>query len=373
MPLNVAIVGAGPGGFYTAAALIKEIPDCKVDVIDKLPTPFGLIRAGVAPDHQSSKKIAKVFERTAMEDNVRFLGHVAVGNKGNGGDVSVDELREMYDAVVIAIGAPEDRKLGIPGEDLNGVFGSAAFVGWYNANPDHESLGPDLTTGTAVVIGAGNVALDVARLIAKTQEEVSVTDMADHAVDEIGRSPLTDVYIYARRGPLQAAFTHKEVKEFGDLHNAVTLVDPAVLPPEDAELDDKGRGNSAKNVALMRDYAKNKGDEKPVRIHMEFYARPVEVLGSGKVEAIKMERTEVKDDGACVGTGEFFEMPCNLVVTCIGTSSVKLDDVPYDEDKQRFINEDGKIEEGLYAAGWAKRGPTGTIATNHPDGVVVAE
>jgi ferredoxin--NADP+ reductase len=369
MGLTVAIVGSGPGGFYSAAALIKDIPDCKVDIIDRLPTPFGLIRAGVAPDHQSSKKIAKIFERTALSPQVRFLGNVEVPR-----DVSIAELRGLYDAVVLATGAPRDRRMGIPGEDLGGVYGSSEFVGWYNAHPDFRELAPDLDTGTAVVIGAGNVALDVARLLAKTGEEVRATDMAHYAADAIDVSPVKDIFVYARRGPLQAAFTHKEVKEFGELDNAVTLVDAAVLPGEGVELQDKGRGSQEKNVGYLREYARNKGDEKPVRIHLEFYAMPVEVLGEdGKVRAIRMERTRLDDDGRVVPTGETFEVPCNIVVACIGTQSQPLDNVAYDDRNQRFQNQEGRIEDGLYVAGWAKRGPSGTIATNFPDGEQVAQ
>lgn len=369
MGLTVAIVGSGPGGFYSAAALIKDIPDCKVDVIDRLPTPFGLIRAGVAPDHQSSKKIAKIFERTALSPQVRFLGNVEVPR-----DVSIAELRGLYDAVVLATGAPRDRRMGIPGEDLGGVYGSSEFVGWYNAHPDFRDLSPDLETGTAVVIGAGNVALDVARLLAKTGEEVRATDMAHYAADAIDVSPVKNIYVFARRGPLQAAFTHKEVKEFGELDNAVTLVDPAVLPSEDVQLEDKGRGSQEKNVGYLREYAKHKGDEKPVRIHLEFYAMPVDILGEdGKVSAIRMERTRLDDSGRVTPTGETFEVPCNIVVACIGTQSTPLDNVAYDDKNQRFQNRDGEIEPGLYVAGWAKRGPSGTIATNFPDGERVAQ
>jgi len=367
MGMSIAIIGAGAGGFYTAAALIKALPDCRVDVFDKLPTPYGLIRGGIAPDHQSSKKIAKVFERAAMADNVRFLGNVEI-NK----DVSLDELRDLYDAVVLATGAPADRTLGIPGEDKEGVFGSAGFVGWYNCLPEERHLNPDLSTETAVVIGAGNVALDVARLLAKTGDEVRVTDMSHYAQDAIDESPLKDIYIYARRGPMQAAFTHKEIKEFGDLENAVTLVDADVLPTDDVGLVDKGRGSQQKNIDLMRGYTGNTGDEKDVRVHINFFAKPVEVLGDDAVTGLRMEKTVLQDDGSCVGTGEFFEVPCNLVVACIGTHGEPMAGVPYNEGWQQFENEDGVIEEGLYAAGWAKRGASGTVATNHPDGVAVA-
>ncbi len=368
MTVTVAIIGSGPGGFYAATALTKEIEDCRVDVIDRLPTPYGLIRAGVAPDHQSMKKVSARFEKTAQDPRVRFLGNVEVDR-----DLTLAELRSMYDAVVIATGAPIDRRLGIPGEELEGVFGSAEFVGWYNAHPDQRELAPSLESGTLVVIGAGNVALDVARMVAKTGDEVRVTDMAHYAVDEIDVTPIKDIYIYARRGPLQAAFTHKEVQEFGHLERAIPLVDPAVLPPEDIDLTSKGRGNQEKNIALLRGYAVNTGDEKPVKIHIAFYAMPLEILGDdGRVTGIRMERTELLDDGSCVGTGETFDLPCNVVVSCIGTESTVLEGAPFDEKRNRFVNADGKIDDGLFASGWARRGPTGTIGTNHPDGVAVA-
>jgi len=367
MGVSVAIIGSGPGGFYAASALIKEIEDCRVDVIDRLPTPYGLIRAGVAPDHQSMKKVSARFDKTAADPRVRFLGNVEVNR-----DVSLAELRSLYDAVVIATGAPRDKKLGIPGEDLDGVYGSAEFVGWYNAHPDQRDLAPSLESGTMVVIGAGNVALDVARMVAKTGDEVRVTDMAHYAVDEIDVTPINDIYVFARRGPLQAAFTHKEVEEFGHLERGVPLVDPAVLPPEDVELSSTGRGNQEKNIALLRDYSKNSPDDKPVRIHLSFFAMPVAILGDNRVTGIRLERTELKEDGSCVGTGETFEVPCNVVVTCIGTDSTKLDGAAFDENRKRFVNEEGKIEDGLYASGWARRGPTGTIGTNSPDGAAVA-
>ncbi|MFN3230699.1 MAG: FAD-dependent oxidoreductase [Alphaproteobacteria bacterium] len=367
MGVTVAIIGSGPGGFYAATALTKEIEDCQVDIIDRLPTPYGLIRAGVAPDHQSMKKVSGRFEKTAGDPRVRFLGNVEVDK-----DLTLAELRSLYDAVVIATGAPIDRKLGIPGEDLDGVFGSAEFVGWYNAHPDQRELAPSLESGTMVVIGAGNVALDVARMVAKTGDEVRVTDMAHYAVDEIDTTPINDIYIYARRGPLQAAFTHKEVQEFGHLERAIPLVDPAVLPPEDIDLTSKGRGNQEKNIALLRDYASNSADDKPVRIHMEFYAMPLEILGEDQVTGIRMERTTLLDDGSCVGTGETFDLACNVVVSCIGTESTVLEGAPFDEQRNRFVNDNGKIEDGLYASGWARRGPSGTIGTNHPDGADVA-
>lgn len=367
MPLQIAIIGAGPAGFYSASEAIKAIPDCRIDLIDRLPTPYGLVRAGVAPDHQTSKKVSKIFERTAAAPNVRFLGNVQVGEQ-----VSIEELKRLYDAVVLCTGAQADRRLGIPGEDKVGVYGSASFVGWYNANPLERTLNPHLETKSVAVIGAGNVALDVARLLAKTAQEISTTDMALHAQRKFAGSGIREIRVFARRGPLEASFTHRELEELGELAIAVPLVDSSVLPPEDAVPKDAARGSVRKNMELLRAYSQNKGDEKPVRIHLEFYARPVEVLGGTYVQALRLERTRPAEGGAVTGTGELFEFPCNVVVTCIGTRGTPLAGVPFDERSGRFVNVEGKIDEGLYCAGWAKRGPSGTIATNHPDGVTVA-
>ena len=362
---HFAIVGSGPAGYYTAEALVKAFGDtARIDIIDKLPVPYGLIRFGVAPDHQSIKKVSLRYDKVAEADTVRFRGNVAVGDA-----VEVDELRALYDAVVMATGAPHDRQLGIPGEDLAGVMGSAAFVGWYNGHPDFADLDPPLKTRHAVVIGAGNVALDVARILSKTEEEFQGSDIVGHALQELLASDVETVTILARRGPHQIAMTPKELGELGELEAAAPIVDAADFPPaaEDETLEDRGL---AKSVGLLRGFAAEP-QEKRKRIVFDFFARPVRIEGDGHAESVVVERTQV-EDGRCTGTGETYAVPAGLVVSCIGYSSPHIPGVPYDHAKGRYCNEDGMIDDGFYAVGWARRGPTGTIGTNRPDGYEVA-
>lgn len=362
---HFAIVGSGPAGFYTAEALAKAYGEAaRIDIIDKLPVPYGLIRFGVAPDHQSIKKVAGRYEKVAETDTVRFVGNVAVGDA-----VSVDELRGLYDAVVMATGAPHDRALGIPGEDLAGVTGSAAFVGWYNGHPDFADLDPPLKVKHAVVVGAGNVALDVARILSKTRDEFSGSDIVGHALEALLDSEIETITILARRGPHQIAMTPKELGELGQLANAVPIVEAGDFPPEseDAGLEDRGL---AKSVALLRGFAALPHD-KPKRIVFDFFARPVEILGDERARAVVVERTCL-EGARCVGTGERYEIPAGLVVSCIGYSSPHIPGVPYDHARGRYANDEGRIDEGFFAVGWARRGPTGTIGTNRPDGYEVA-
>ena len=362
---HFAIVGSGPAGYYTAEALVKAYGDAaRVDIIDKLPVPYGLIRFGVAPDHQSIKKVSMRYDKVAEADTVRFRGNVAVGDA-----VEVAELRELYDAVVMATGAPHDRNLGIPGEDLDGVMGSAAFVGWYNGHPDFADLDPPLKTKHAVVIGAGNVALDVARILSKTEREFEGSDIVGHALQDLLASDIETITILARRGPHQIAMTPKELGELGHLEESAPVVDAADFPPEDEDegLTDRGL---AKSVGLLRGYAAEP-QERRKKIIFDFFARPVKVEGDGKAQSVLVERTKV-EDGRCVGTGETYELPAGLVVSCIGYSSPHIPGVPYDHAKGRYANEDGRIDDGFFAVGWARRGPTGTIGTNRPDGYEVA-
>lgn len=363
-PLHVAIVGSGPAGYYTAEALAAKDEAVAVDILDRLPTPYGLIRGGVAPDHQSIKQVAKRYEKTSLKPNVRFLGHVEVGR-----DVLIEELLELYDVVVLATGAPEDRKLGIEGEDLPGVWGSAAFVGWYNSHPDFSHFEPDLETPSVAVIGNGNVAIDVARVLAKTEAEMAHADLAPYAAEAIERAPIRDIYILGRRGPMEAKFTPKELGEMGELERCVPLVDPARLPPEGAE--DALEPGKRKVMALLRQFAGNRAGDKPVRLHFGFYAKPVAVLGEERVAGLRLARTRV-EDGRCLDTGETFDLACGLVVPCIGYRSIPIPNVAFDTERGRFRNEDGRIADRLYAVGWARRGPTGTIGTNKPDGAVIA-
>ena len=368
MPLSVVIVGSGPAGFYAAEALLKSgEADVRVDILDRLPTPFGLIRAGVAPDHQTTKKVAKSFERTALRDEVRYYGNVDVGR-----DVRLPELREIYDAVVLAVGAPFDRPLGIPGENKAGVYGSAAFVGWYNGHPDFRDLEPDLNTGAVAVVGVGNVAIDVARVLVKTSDEMAASDIPDYAARAIRSAPITDVYMFGRRGPVEAKFTNVELREMGKLENCVPVVDAAQLPEDVGDIEGRDRRIKERNLASLREFVQRSADEKPKRVHFQFYAAPVEVLGGERVEGLRLERTRV-EAGRAVGSGEFFEIPCGLVIPAVGYRSVALEGAPFDEKTCTVPSDDGRVAEGLYAVGWIKRGPTGVIATNRPDGAAVAE
>ncbi|QZD92573.1 FAD-dependent oxidoreductase [Qipengyuania xiapuensis] len=367
---HIAIVGSGPAGYYTAEAAGKQWgDDVSVDVFDTLPVPYGLIRTGVAPDHQSIKKVSLRYEKTALSENVRFVGNVHVGR-----DVSVAELQEFYDAVIFATGAPHDRKLGLEGEDLGNVFGSAAFVGWYNGHPQFASLDPDFSGKHAVVVGMGNVALDVARIMSKTEAELEGSDIVAHALEALKTSNLETVTILGRRGPHQIMMTPKELGELMRLDRASPYVDKSDLPPEDddAILEPGLR----KSVTLLRDFAaipENIHGETPITIEFDFFANPKAFLGEdGKVRSVEVERTTI-EKGRAVGTGETYEVPADVVITCIGYRSSPIEGVPFDERAGRFANDEGRILPGLYAVGWAKRGPTGTIGTNRPDGYGVIE
>ena len=364
--LRVAIVGAGPAGFYTAEALGKRLgPGVAVDIIDRLPTPYGLIRAGVAPDHQSIKAVDRRYH-AVLAGGVRFVGHVEVGEGG----VSLAELQGLYDAVVLATGAPYDRPLGIPGEDLPGVLGSAAFVGWYNGHPDYAELAVPLARAGACVIGNGNVAIDVARLLAKTPAELAASDMARHARLALGASGVADIHIIGRRGPYQASFTPKEMGELGHLERAQPRVEAGYLPDVagDAALDPGLR----KVVGHLRNFAAAPPAGKPVTITFDFLTRPVAIERHGEALRLVVETTRL-DGEVAVGTGVMRAIDCGLIVGCIGYRSAPIAGAPFDAGRGRFVNDGGRIGAGLYATGWARRGPSGTIGTNRPDGIEVAE
>ena len=363
---HVAVIGSGPAGYYTAEACQKSFgEDVHVDIIDRLPVPYGLIRFGVAPDHQSIKAVSRRYEAVALSENVRFVGNVSVGR-----DISLGELQQIYDAVVLATGAPHDRPLGIPGSDLSGVVGSAAFVGWYNGHPEFAGLEPRLGGPGAVIVGNGNVALDVARILAKTDAELSGSDIVAHALEQLQRSAIRHITILGRRGPHQIAMTPKELGELGHLERAAPRVDPIDLPEEgaDALLEPGMR----KSVGHLRDFAANPV-AKPVTIDFDFFAMPVAIEGDGKVERIIVERTVLDDQLRSHGTGEQYSIDCSLVVSCIGYSTPPIKGVPYEHGRGRFASDEGRILPGLYCVGWARRGPTGTIGTNRPDGYMIVE
>lgn len=366
---QIAVIGSGPAGFYTAEAAVKAWgDDVHIDIIDKLPVPYGLIRTGVAPDHQSIKAVSRRYEKTALGENVRFVGNITIGT-----DVSIDELCDRYDAVVLATGAPMDRTLEIPGGDLSGVFGSASFVGWYNGHPEYADLAPPLDSKTAVVIGNGNVALDVARILAKTEDEFTGSDIVGHALDALKQSNVEHIVLIGRRGPHQIAMTPKELGELGQLERAFPRVDIEDFP--EVHADDDLEPGIRKSVGHLRSFHENAGDHdhKPLSIAFDFFAMPVAIEGDDRVERIVVEETELDADNRSRGTGKTYSIDCGMVISCIGYRTSPIPGVPYDESRGRFANEDGRIADGLYCVGWSRRGPTGTIGTNKPDGFAIVE
>ena len=373
-PLRVGIVGAGPAGLFAADALIKQDLPVAVDLFDRLPTPFGLVRYGVAPDHQKIKSVTKLYQKTLDDPRVRFFGHVSYGK-----DLTLAELRRFYDAIFYTVGAPSDRPLGIPGEGLSGSLSATEFVAWYNGHPDLADLKPDLSTTSVAVIGMGNVAVDVTRILAKTADELRVTDIADHAIRALQESRVSDIYMLGRRGPAQGKFTTKELRELGELTNADVVVDPA-----DMELDAVSEASLkddrvvAKNVEVLRDFSGRALTGKVRRVHIKFLSSPVEVLGENKVEGLRIEKNELRDRGGwleAVGTGETEDLPVGLVLRSVGYKGVALPDVPFDPKRGVIPNLEGRVTEavggpvvpGEYVAGWIKRGPTGVIGTNKAD------
>ena len=367
---HIAIVGSGPAGYYTAEAAVKQWgEDARVDIFDTLPVPFGLIRTGVAPDHQSIKAVARRYEKTAIGDTVRFAGNVEIGR-----DIAIEELTELYDAVILATGAPRDRDLPIPGADSANVFGSAAFVGWYNGHPEYAALAPDLSGRHAVIIGMGNVALDVARILSKTEAEFEGSDIVAHALELLRDSNIETITILGRRGPHQIMMTPKELGELLRLERAVPRVENADLPPPGS--DDMLDPGQRKSVTLLREFAALSPSDragKALSINFDFFASPtlIEQEG-GRLSGLVVERTELKD-GRAVGSGETYRIPADLLISCIGYRTSPIAGVPFDERAGRFPNEEGRIAPALYCVGWAKRGPSGTIGTNRPDGYAVIE
>jgi ferredoxin--NADP+ reductase len=368
MTHNVAIIGAGPSGFYTIEALLKADPTARVDLIEALPTPFGLIRFGVAPDHQNTKRVTRAYERALGGERVRYFGNVQIGR-----DLSLKELRGMYDAVVLAVGAPHDRRLNVPGGDKAGVYGSAEFVSWYNGHPYFRDLNPNLDTDSVVVIGNGNVALDVARVLVKTPHEMASSDLPTYAAKAIHNAPIRQVHVFGRRGPVEAKFSNLELRELGRLEDAVPVVDPDDLPDSLPEgLSPRDHRVKGKNLDTLRAFAALEAKGRRKRLHFGFFAKPVAVLGGTRVEAVRMEHTRL-DAGRAVGTGVFFEVPCGAVIAAVGYRAKPLEGVPLDEQRGIVANRDGRVAKGLYVVGWAKRGPSGVIGTNKPDGDLIAK
>ena len=367
MTISVVIIGSGPSGFYAADALLRRLPGCRIDILDRLPTPYGLVRGGVAPDHQSTKAVQRVFERTATRQGVRFLGHIEVGR-----DIGYDELKAGYDAVVVAIGCPVDRKLGIPGEDLRGVYGSWSFVGWYNGHPENRELAPALAGKAVAVVGNGNVAIDCVRVLAKTPAEMARSDLCRHAAEVLAKASIADIYLIGRRGPVQASFTPVELAELGQLERCVPLVDGAALERDIAAAPPEEVHAKERILAALRSFAVNRPGDKPVRLHLLFWAAPTAILGRDRVEGLRLARTRL-EGGKMVETSETCELAVTTVITAIGYVGRPFFGLPMDERRSIARNVEGRIEPGVYAVGWSKRGPSGTIPTNRTDAMSVAE
>jgi NADPH-dependent glutamate synthase beta subunit-like oxidoreductase len=370
---SIAIVGSGPSGFYATEAIIKARPDARVDLYDRLPTPYGLVRIGVAPDHQGTKNVWRVFQRTAKRPEVRFLGDVELGR-----DLSLAELRQHYDAVVLAIGAPLDRELGVPGEELTGVFGSGPFTSWYNGHPDFSDLAPDLegltrASGGVAVIGNGNVAVDVVRVLGRIASEMTKTDLPAYASDRIERARLKDIYMIGRRGPGEASFTPVELRELGELAETVAVVDGKDLPESLTARDPKDQKLKEKILDILRGYSQNDPTSKRARLHILFYSSPAEILGEdGRVSKLVLDRTRV-ENGKAVMTGDQVTLDVGMVIKAIGYHVKPLEGLHVTAKETCYPNHEGRIDAGLWAVGWAKRGPSGVIATNRQDSIHVVE
>ena len=351
---KVAIVGAGPAGYFAALALNNlQTEDLKfsIDMIERLPTPWGLVRSGVAPDHPKIKTVAKVFEKVANEPNFRLFANVELGS-----DLTIEQLKEMYDAVVIATGSALGKRLGIPGEDLPGSMSAAAFVPWYNAHPDFKDEEIDLSCDTAVVIGAGNVAMDVARMLALEPSELDPTDTADHAIDAFKESAIRNVVISARRGPEHAAFTSPELRELPKLEHTNVIIEKSDIAAALSRVGDAPEKDVKSNLDAMLLIAEQEPTKHARTMKFQFLATPIEIKGSNRVEEVLFKKT---------GTDETFSIKCGLVITAIGYEAASLEGIPY--EKGKVVNVDGRVNENIYVVGWAKRGPSGVIGTNKSD------
>lgn len=372
--LRVAIIGAGPSGFFAAEALSKELANVSIDIFDRLPTPYGLVRYGVAPDHQKIKSVTKIYEKTAQKENIRFFGNVSFGK-----DLYHEDIKKHYDAVIYTVGASSDRHLGIPGEMLPGNMSATEFVAWYNGHPDYEKHISRVDAEAVAVIGMGNVAVDVTRVLAKSVEELASSDITDHALEVLKDSKVKDIYMIGRRGPAQAKFTTKEVRELGELLNADIMLSQSDMQLDEASLasiaDDPA---SKKNIEILQEFAKKPLTGKARRVHIKFLASPVEIIGDGKVEAIKLERNRLEPSGDAinaVGTGEYEVLAVQLVLRSVGYKGLALAGVAFDERRGIIPNDKGIVLDavngqplvGEYVAGWIKRGPSGVIGTNKAD------
>ena len=351
---KVAIVGAGPAGYFAAQALQNLQSDelqFSIDMIERLPTPWGLVRSGVAPDHPKIKTVSKVFEKIAVEPGFRLFANVELGS-----DLTIEQLKEKYDAVIIATGSAVGKKLGIPGEDLPGSMSAATFVPWYNSHPDFKDHTIDLSSDTAVVIGAGNVAMDVARILALEPSELDPTDTADHAIDSFKASAVRNVVISARRGPEHAAFTSPELRDLPKLEHTNVMMSKSDISDAISRAGDEPTKDVKSNLDAMLLIAEKEATNHERTITFQFLATPIEIKGAGRVEEVVFQKT---------GSDEIFSIKCGLVITAIGYEATTLAGVPY--EKGKVVNTDGRVHENVYVVGWAKRGPSGVIGTNKSD------
>ncbi len=384
-PLRVAIIGSGPSGFYAAEYLQKQASlVVAIDMYDRLPTPYGLVRGGVAPDHAKIKSVTKVYDRIAQKPNFRFFGNVEFGRH-----ITLADLQQHYHAVIFAVGAQTDKALGIPGEDLPGSHAATEFVAWYNAHPDYRDLQFDLTQENVAVIGLGNVAMDVIRILAQTDDELYDTDIADYALDALKHSQVKNIYMLGRRGPAQSAFTNPEIKELGELADAEVFIMPEEMqldPYSQAFINTGDDKVAVKNIEILNQYAQQGDQGKPRRIIMRFLVSPVEIIGTDRVEAIRIVKNELyaTDSGEIRAreTDEYETIPVGLVFRSVGYRGVPLPEVPFYEkwgiipnEKGRVLTamQDGQPVTGNYVVGWIKRGPSGVIGTNKPDAVETAQ
>ena len=381
-PLRVAVVGSGPSGFYAAEALLRT-PNLSVeiDMFDRLPTPYGLVRGGVAPDHQKIKAVIAVYEKIAQNPAFRFYGHVKLGQ-----DIQAQDLRKHYDQVVYAVGNESDKRLGVPGEDLKGSHAATAFVGWYNSHPDWREEQFDLSVDSAAVIGIGNVAMDVTRVLAEDPDVLAKTDIADYALEALRRSKVRTIYLLGRRGPAQAAFSPAEIQEIAELHSADLVVDPKDMELDPASREALSDPSDKKNVEFLAAHSKKAPAGRGKKVLLRFCASPVELIGEGgRVTAMKIERNAlVKDERGGIkarGTGQFETIKVGLVLRSVGYNGIPIPGVPFDQKSGHIPNKDGRVLEaaggavvpGAYVVGWAKRGPSGLIGTNRADSVATVK
>jgi ferredoxin--NADP+ reductase len=372
-PLRVAIIGSGPSGFYAADDLLKQTINVKVDMFEKLPVPFGLVRYGVAPDHGKIKNVTKVFEKIAQHPNFTFIGNVTVGK-----NITVFELQKFYDAIIFAIGAESDRHLGINGEDLVGSYTATEFVAWYNGHPDFQDHHFDFSHEVAVIVGQGNVAMDVARILCKTPEELKATDIGQHALEVLAESKIKEVHVYGRRGPAQASFTSTEIKEMGELADCYPVVDPEDLKLNESsltELEDIHNAGKKKNVEILNHFNTIQPNNRKRKFVLHFKRSPVEIIGKGRVQKVRFEINQLGGEPnkqKVRGTGKFEEIDCGILFRSVGYRGIPIKGLPFSDQAGVIPNQAGRVMDseqifsGWYVAGWIKRGATGIIGTNKP-------